>query len=97
MLRLFDKQSTGKTQKLLAYARDNNCVVVCSNPARMKDKSFRYNLGTVECLSYEEFLGRYKYGVMEPGDYVIDEPEKLVSLLFINGAKFAGFDATTEL
>ena len=96
MLRIFDKQSTGKTQKLLSYAKDNNCVVICSNPARMKDKALRYNLGSIECLSYEEFIGRYKYGVMDPADYLIDEPEKLLNLLFINNAKFVGFDMTTE-
>ena len=97
MLRIFDKQSTGKTQKLLAYAKDNQCIVVCSNPIRMKDKGIRYNLGNIECISYEEFLGRYNYGVMQPNNYLIDEPEKLLSLLFINGAKFAGFDATTDI
>ena len=96
MLRIFDKQSTGKTKQLLAYAKDNDCVVICSNPTRMKDKAVRYNLGNIECISYEDFLGRYKYDVMDPHNYLVDEPEKLLSLLFINGAKFVGFDMTTE-
>lgn len=97
MLRIIDSQSTGKTRKLLTYAKENNCTVICSIPGRMKDKAQRYNLGYVDCMSYEAFLNEYKEGTLPAGNYVVDELEKLFSLMFINGAVLSGYDITTDL
>jgi hypothetical protein len=96
MLRIVDKQSTGKTRKLLTYAKENNCVVVCAIPARMKDKAERYGLGYVDCIAYQEYLALYREGTTEPGKYVIDELEKFVELMFQNGAKLDGYDLTSD-
>lgn len=96
MFRVFDKQSNGKTKKLLVFAKQNNCTVICSFPSRMQDKAIRYGIGSINCISYEEFLTQYVEHRLEKLDYVIDEPEKLLILFFQNGATLQGYDMTTE-
>lgn len=96
MLRIVDKQSTGKTRKLLTYAKENNCVVVCAIPARMKDKAERYGLGYIECMAYQEYLSLYREGDVPAEKYVIDELEKFVELMFQNGAKLDGYNLTSD-
>ena len=96
MLRIFDKQSTGKTKQLVQFAKANNCTIVCALPLRMQDKAIRYGVGHVECISYEELLANYATKSLEVKDYVIDEPERLMCLMFQNGARLCGYDMTTE-
>ena len=97
MFQIIDSQSTGKTRKLLAYAKDNNCVVICSFPERMKDKAIRYGLGNIDCISYYEFLNQYRDNTVPDGNYVVDELENLVSMMFLNGAVLQGYDITTDV
>lgn len=97
MLRILDSQSTGKTRKLLTYAKENNCTVICPIPGRMKDKAQRYELGYIDCMSYEEFLNAYTEGTLPAGNYVVDELEKLFSMMFRNGAVLSGYDITVDL
>lgn len=96
MLRIINNQSTGKTRNLLAYAKENNCIVVCSIPTRMKDKAVRYGLGYIECISYEDLLAEHKNGTLPEGKYVVDELEKLAMMLFQNGATLEGYCVTTD-
>lgn len=92
MIRIVDVQSNGKTRKLLQYAKENKCVVLCSSPARMADKAVRYELGYVECMSYEEFLNLYKENNLPQCKYVIDEMERFVATLFNENAVFDGYN-----
>lgn len=96
MIKIIDSQSTGKTKKLLAFAKENNCIVICLMPSRMKDKAMRYGLGTVDCISYDEFLAQYKQSNLF-GNYVIDEPEKLLTLMFAEDAYLCGYDMTIDI
>lgn len=92
MIRIVDIQGNGKTRKLLQYAKENKCVVLCSSPARMADKAVRYELGYVECMSYEEFLMLYKENDLPQRKYVVDEMERFVATIFTNGAIFDGYN-----
>ena len=96
MIKFLAPQSTGKTRQLLTYAKFNNCTVICPLPARMKDKAIRYNLGYIECMSYDEFLERYRNNTLPEGNYVIDEMEQLVNMMFGEGAVLQGYDLTTD-
>ncbi len=96
MVRIINNQSTGKTRQLLTYAKENNCIVVCPIPNRMQDKAVRYGLGYIDCISYEDFLNDYKAGAITEGKYVVDELEKLVMLMFQNGAALEGYCLTTD-
>ena len=97
MVRIINNQSTGKTRQLLTYAKEHNCVVVCPIPNRMRDKAVRYGLGYIDCISYEDFLNDYKTGTTTEGKYVVDELEKLVMLMFQNGATLEGYCLTTDV
>ncbi|MBQ8806170.1 MAG: hypothetical protein IJZ68_06760 [Bacteroidaceae bacterium] len=97
MVRIINNQSTGKTRQLLTHAKENNCIVVCPIPNRMKDKAIRYGLGYIDCMSYEDFLNDYKAGTLPQGNYVVDELEKLVLLMFQNGAELNGYCLTTDV
>ena len=97
MVRIINNQSTGKTRQLLTYAKTNNCIVVCSIPNRMQDKAVRYGLGYIECISYENFLNEKMAGTLPEGKYVVDELEKLVMLMFQNGATLEGYCLTTDV
>ena len=94
MIRITDVQSSGKTFELLKYAKDKECVVVCSNPIRMADKAQRYGIGFVECISYDEFLRMYRQNQLSPRKYVIDEMEKMVESMFSENAVFEGYNLT---
>lgn len=96
MLQIIDSQSTGKTRKLLAYAKDNNCVVICSFPERMKDKAIRYGLGNIDCISYYEFLNQYRDNTVPDGNYVVDELEKFYSAMFVKNVHLCGYNITIE-
>ncbi len=96
MFRVFDKQSTGKTKKLVTFAKENNCTIICSMPLRMQDKAIRYGVGHVDCISYEDFLKMFADKSIPQESYVIDEPERLMVLMFQNGSNLMGFDMTTE-
>jgi hypothetical protein len=97
MVRIINNQSTGKTRQLLTYAKENNCIVVCSIPNRMQDKAVRYGLGYIDCISYEDFISDHKAGTQTAGKYVVDELEKLVMLMFQNGATLEGYCLTTDV
>lgn len=96
MLRIINNQSTGKTRQLLTYAKENNCIVVCSIPARMQDKAVRYGMGYIDCISYESFLNEKMAGTLPDGKYVVDELEKLAMLMFQNGTTLEGYCLTTD-
>ena len=72
MFRVFDKQSTGKTKKLVTFAKENNCTIICSMPLRMQDKAIRYGVGHVDCISYEDFLKMFADKSIPQEGYVID-------------------------
>lgn len=97
MVRIINNQSTGKTRQLLTHAKANNCIVVCPIPNRMQDKAVRYELGYIECISYEEFISHCKAGTLPAGKYVVDELEKLALLMFQNGATLEGYCLTTDV
>lgn len=47
---------SGKTYRLLKYAKENKAIVVCSMPKAMEEKAREYGLGEIECMSYSTFL-----------------------------------------
>lgn len=64
MERIIDKRGTGKTHKLLSLAKNNNGVVVCSDPTIFREKAYAYGITGIDFVSFEEFLKSpeiYKY------------------------------------
>lgn len=55
MYRIIDGRGTGKTSRLLLLAKENNGVVVCSDPKVMREKAYCYGLTGIDFISYSEF------------------------------------------
>lgn len=78
MYRIIDGRGTGKTSRLMLLAKENNGVIVCANPVKMREKAEVYGIVGLEFLSYKDF-------VEQPSDpftpYYIDELEAFVKTL----------------
>ena len=55
MYRIIDKKASGKTSRLLLLAKENNGVVVCSNPDKMREKAYGYGITGIDFISYDDF------------------------------------------
>ena len=79
-------RASGRTTRLLAYAREIKAVFIYpSNFARKLADSKGYT--DVEVMSYDEVL---KYGLPKDKLYVIDDIEYFISKV-ISGGKLAGY------
>ena len=56
MYRIIDGRGTGKTSRLLLLAKENNGVVVCINPTRIREKAYAYGLTGIDFMSYTEYI-----------------------------------------
>ena len=64
MTRIIDERGTGKTRKLMLAAKENDGILVCMHPDRMREKAFAYGITGLNIISYRDF---------EIGDYDIDK------------------------
>lgn len=55
MYQIIDKKSSGKTSRLLLLAKENNGVVVCKDPQKMRDKAHNYGITGIDFISYSQF------------------------------------------
>ena len=56
MYRIIDGRGTGKTSRLLLLAKENNGIVVCGNPSRIREKAYTYGLTGIDFMSYTEYM-----------------------------------------
>lgn len=56
MYRIIDSASTGKTSRLLLLAKENEGVVVCLNPIKLRQKAYSYGITGVSIISYEDYV-----------------------------------------
>jgi len=56
MIRIIDSRSSGKTMRLMLLAKENNGIIVCSNPYLMREKALRYGLTGIDFISYNDFI-----------------------------------------
>lgn len=61
MYKIIDGRSTGKTSRLLLLAKENNGIVVCSNPFALKEKAYAYGIVGIDFISYSEYLANPKF------------------------------------
>ena len=92
MYRIIDGRGTGKTSRLLTLAKDNNAILVCSNPRAMQYKAKSYGIDGVETISYGEFLNEHQDSHKQ---YVIDEIEKFMGMVY-GEQTILGYTLSTE-
>lgn len=90
MERIIDERGTGKTSKLLAFAKQIGADVVCSNPRGMEYKAEKYGIQNINFLSYDEFSTILNHS----NDYVIDDLEEFIKSAF--GQNLKGYTITTD-
>lgn len=66
MYRIIDNRSTGKTSRLLLLAKENNGIIVCFDPNRMRQKALNYGITGIDFLSYEEYAYTDNYDRNKP-------------------------------
>ena len=93
MNRIIDKRGTGKTGRLFLLAKENNSVIVCSNPTAMREKAYAYGIVGIDFISYEQYLyqASEEYDTSKP--VYIDELDRL---LLIYDSQIAGYSLSEE-
>lgn len=88
MNKFIGNRSTGKTKKLLEFAKENNCIVVCKNPGAMYFKALNYGLTGIDFIYYNELKNEDK-----DKNYVIDDLDEFINENFKN---VKGFSLTID-
>ena len=85
MYRIIDGRGTGKTSRLMLLAKENNGIIVCSNPIKMAEKAEVYGIIGLTFVSYKQFMET----PIDPFvNYYIDELEEDMFELFdVRGKK----------
>ena len=92
MYRIIDSKSSGKTNRLLLLAKENQAIFVCADPYTMENKARGYGLVGIDFISYGDFYGlslEKKYNNV----FVIDELEKFATY---NQGKIIGYTLSNE-
>jgi hypothetical protein len=84
MYRIIDGRGTGKTSRLLLLAKENNGIVVCKHPEKMREKAHIYGLTGIDFISYED----YHDGYYQPKPIFIDELDVYLTFLDYNIAGY---------
>lgn len=94
MYKIIESVGSGKTQKLIKYAKMVGAAVVCSNPRAMQQKAHAYGISGVRFYSYEDLA--YEPELLDDTPYVIDDLDKYVKFIIPNRDKFIGFTMNKE-
>lgn len=79
MYQIIDKQGNGKTSRLMLLAKENQGVLVCSNPYAMREKARSYGLTGFDIVSYNDFNNKPDY--LRGKKFYIDEIEMYLKYL----------------
>lgn len=91
MYRIIEGRGTGKTLRLMLLAKENNGILVCSNPYAMKQKAQAYGLTGFEIVGYHDYINDiYDYKTQK---CFVDELEELVKYL---GNDLSGYTLSLE-
>ena len=96
MYRIIDSRGTGKTSRLLLLAKENNGVVVCANPDKMREKAYVYGLTGIDFITYTaycEFLSGYGNTDLVGKPIFIDELDRF---LCIYDTEIKGYTISNE-
>ena len=89
MYRIIGGRGTGKTYRLLEKASEVGGIVVCSNPASMREKAHIWGFTGIEFMQYHDYITYY---CEKP--VFIDELEKYVKT--ISGRTLQGYTYSLE-
>ena len=91
MYRIIEGRGTGKTLRLMLLAKENNGVLVCSNPYAMEQKARAYGLTGFQIIGYHDYLNDIYDWKTAP--CFIDELEEFVKWI---GNDLSGYTLSLE-
>ena len=89
--------STGKTRKLLEYAKEQGAMVICKNPSAMQTKAQAYGIIGLNFASYDDLIrcnNIYDGETWIGQPFVIDEVADFLSEFFADPC--VGFTQTED-
>lgn len=92
MYRIIEGRGTGKTLRLMLLAKENNGVIVCSNPHAMRQKAIAYGLTGFDIISYDDYFSHLE-DYKETKSF-IDELETYFTKYL--GANLGGYSISLE-
>lgn len=81
MYQIIDKRGSGKTSRLMLLVKENNGILVCSNPDAMKVKAEAYGFKNLNIISYSDYINNINF---YRGKIFIDETEGFLKTLSFN-------------
>ena len=88
MYRIIDKKCSGKTSRLLLLAKENNGIIICKDPQKMRDKAYSYGITGIDFISYSEFDSDVRQSYPSDTNYgksvFIDEIDEYLKQLHYN-------------
>jgi len=94
MTRIIEGRGTGKTKRLMEFAKENNAVFVCGNPTAMEVKAHGYGIIGLNFMSYGQYLSNFLRGQGEK-KIVIDELETFLAL-YSGSSPIIGYTISEE-
>ena len=87
MYRIIGNRASGKTNRLMLLAKENNAKIACSNPAAMRAKAYAYGITGIDFISYSDVN-------LNENKVMIDELENFV--YYITEGKLTGYTLSNE-
>lgn len=90
MYKIIDKRGSGKTSRLMLLVKENDGILVCSNPEAMQVKAEAYGFKNLHIISYFDYIDHithYREKIF------IDELEDFLRIL--SYSQIAGYSLTT--
>ena len=56
MIKIIDKRGTGKTSRLMLLAKEQEGIIVCSDPDIYQKKAWNYGLTGIDFISYHTYI-----------------------------------------
>lgn len=89
MIKIIGGRQTGKTEKLIEYAKENNCIIIAANPGIKNEIRLKNRDIIVYCaqeIFTDNFLRRVKSDAEERNikkinGYVFDDAEYVIDLI----------------
>lgn len=89
MYQIIDDRGTGKTSRLLLLAKENNGIVICKEPDKLREKAYAYGITGVDYISYYGYYQIIKEDEITGKNIFIDELEEF--LKYITGKEIKGY------
>ena len=61
MIKIIDKRGTGKTSRLFKLAQENDGVIVCKHPDKMRVKAYSYGITGIDFVSYDQYFNSPRF------------------------------------